>query len=324
MRTRVDWPLKSGKSVFLTFSLISFIYIVFGMYGHWTYGFLQRFTGDPEKLQFLETYENSAPDWRYFARERILEKYGNECNFFNLESARLGIQTTIPRESISLSCYTRDFNKLHSLLLWGDSHAQMLRYGLVNALPDNWQVLQVASTACRPNIEYDSSLEAYCNYSNNFATKVISETHPDVVILAQVFGHDPIKLKKISNFLKEKGVKKVVITGPTPQWNYDLPWIVLRYFWDSKLDRTSLGLRSDLFSLDDNLKVQLSELAGVTYVSLNDVFCNSQGCLMYLKNNKKNGLVSYDYGHLVPQASLFLAQNALAAAITSTINSNNN
>ena len=42
-----------------------------------------------------------------------------------------------------------------------------------------------------------------------------------------------------------------------------------------------------------------------------DFFCNEQGGLTYIGDDKKIGLTSYDYGHLSPIASEYLANELL-------------
>lgn len=45
--------------------------------------------------------------------------------------------------------------------------------------------------------------------------------------------------------------------------------------------------------------------------------CNAEGCLTYLGERMEDGLVTFDYGHLTPVASTFVAQHVLAPVIMS-------
>jgi len=71
----------------------------------------------------------------------------------------------------------------------GDSHAQMLYYGIKNNLPSDWQILMGVSSGCaaKPNISKPSSTQ-YCEQSNWFALQTIAKSKPDVVIVAQNLG----------------------------------------------------------------------------------------------------------------------------------------
>jgi len=47
------------------------------------------------------------------------------------------------------------------------------------------------------------------------------------------------------------------------------------------------------------------------FVNVMDVFCNSDGCLTYLGDDIKQGVTTWDYGHLTPVASDYLARQIL-------------
>ena len=46
-----------------------------------------------------------------------------------------------------------------------------------------------------------------------------------------------------------------------------------------------------------------------------NLFCNQDGCLVYLGDDKMAGLTSFDYAHLMPVASDYLAKNLLVPLI---------
>ncbi|MDZ4057014.1 MAG: acyltransferase family protein, partial [Polynucleobacter sp.] len=164
-----------------------------------------------EKTEFSKYFENSLPEWRYFNRENIRKKFREECDFYNIELYRQGRATQEPIPHIRSSCYSRDARFEKALFVWGDSHAQQLNSGLTQRMPTNWQVLQVASSGCNPEISTEKRSAAhYCETSNRFALTKIKELHPDVVIVAQNLHHDAGKMQIIAATLEGLGVGTVI------------------------------------------------------------------------------------------------------------------
>ena len=50
-------------------------------------------------------------------------------------------------------------------------------------------------------------------------------------------------------------------------------------------------------------------------MDLIDLFCNEDGCLVYLGNDPVSGMTYFDSHHLSPVASDYLAKNSLVKAI---------
>jgi hypothetical protein len=55
--------------------------------------------------------------------------------------------------------------------------------------------------------------------------------------------------------------------------------------------------------------------SGITFVDLIDLFCNTDGCLVYLGKDPVSGMTYFDSHHLSPVASDYLAKNSLVKAI---------
>jgi hypothetical protein len=192
----------------------------------------------------------------------------------------------------------------------------MLLYGLGRNMPQGWQILQIASSGCSPVVQLEKDLSDYCTYSNWFAMQAIQKAQPDVVIVGQRNGHNTEHMAAIAQELQKLGVKRVVFTGPSPHWRYDLPKIVLRKFWAATPQRTFVGVEQKVIEADKKLRANLVQNGAVRFVSIIDSFCNDEGCLIYLGEDKKTGVTSWDYGHLTPVASDFFASDALVEAIT--------
>ncbi|MFZ6692045.1 acyltransferase family protein [Undibacterium sp. SXout20W] len=291
----------------------------FGISGCQREGFFKNNPIEISRSDYLNYFENSLPDWKYFERTDMQRKFRADCDFYDIDQYRKGHATLVPRKSIASSCYTRNVSQDHAVLVWGDSHAQMLVDGLVNNLPENWQILLGVSSGCVPDpeIKFTSSTN-YCQQSNWFTLQTIAKTMPDVVIVAQNTDHSLEKMKLMTKSLKAMGIKKVIFTGPSPHWKQDLPKLVVRNFWrDYGKQRTWFGVNQDLATLDRELKERFPADSEVTFVSLMDVFCNADGCLIYLGSDRKLGITSWDYGHLTPVASDWLAKKALVEKVTS-------
>ena len=266
------------------------------------------------KSAFLNYFENSLPNWHFFERLGIPKLFAYECDFYDIDKYRSGNPTNIPVEKIDKSCYTRNSNQDKVVFIWGDSHAQHLRPGLSEKLPKNWQVLQVASSGCDARLGAKTNPENYCEQSNWFAFESIKQSQPDVVIIGQNQGHNLNNMLSIANTLQQIGIKKVIFTGPTPHWNKDLPSIVIN-LWENTPNFTKIGLDLNVVKLDNEILNTFPNTKKTHYVSLINELCNESGCQIFIGNDKKLGITSWDYGHLTPVASVKVARKKLIPLI---------
>ena len=269
-----------------------------------------------DQENFLAYFDNSRPEWRYFEREKILESLRDDCNYYDLDAYRNGNASTIPRKSISDSCHQKQFAKRHTAIIWGDSHAQHLYHGLAKFMPADWELLIVASSGCYAN-PYNTvdSDDNYCARSNFVAMQMIREIQPDVVVVGQNIDQSAETMRVIADALRGAGAKRVVFTGPTPHWTADLPQIIVRDLWPDAAQRSLRGLDMNIIRADARLKSETANDHAFTYVSIIDTFCDADGCLTYLGNDRKTGITSADYGHLTPLASEYLAEKSLAQIV---------
>lgn len=221
-----------------------------------------------------------------------------------------------PRQQIDASCYTPASNT--KVMVWGDSHAQQFSYGLREALPQDISLLQVASSGCEANLPGRATGgRKYCDRSNEFALEVMRKEKPEVLVIAQLEGHDSVNnLKELTRVATESGVKKVIVVGPVPRFDQNLYQLVIRKYWSQTPRRISSNLLPVPFETDKLLTQQYSNGAGgFEYLSAISVLCNQEGCLTYLGDDRKTGLVTFDYGHLTPLASVYFSKNALGPLI---------
>lgn len=306
--------IVSTNSIFLIALFASLSFISLGFYGYKEDGYAGRL--NIEKTSFLQNFENSAPNWSYFHKADHFKKYREDCNFYDIKKMLLGSPTHVPVDSISESCFTKNHNKLKTIFIWGDSHAQQLNYGLSETLPKEFEVLQVASSACRANLEAKENKDNYCEYSNWFALDQIQKIKPEFVIIGQHSGHEFDNMKKIQNKLKATGVKHVIFTGPVPNWTPNLPTIIARSL-PSPPSRTFAGLDKRSFKVDQKIIKKIQRGEGLNYLSLIDYFCNKDGCITYYNEDIAESITTHDYGHLSSIASFNLAKDVITPKILS-------
>lgn len=310
----VEKPFRSPAHIGTKSLGLLFVAAILGIVGFATYkndGFTFRMK---DREDFAQYFENAAPGMKYMTEHDLARRYRLDCDFFDLENYRHGRPTVDPRPEILSSCYTPTSNK--SVMLWGDSHVQQLRYGIEKVLPKEVSILQVASSGCFPYVPGpETAANKVCDTSNILALDVIERVIPKVVIIAQFSGIDTKNdIKSVVAKLKAYGVERVIVMGPVPRYEVSLYQIVLRQYWLHTPRRISTNLTQEPFDEDASLKGKYSKgEGGFKYISVIDELCNVDGCLSYLGQDMKKGLVSFDYGHFNAATSLFVVNNLIAS-----------
>ena len=200
------------------------------------------------------------------------------------------------------------------ILVWGDSHARMMSYGINQSIKSNpnWESLLIAAPGCSPAIVLDPRKSVdECTKINAFATSQIQKSHLDIVLLAQRDAWDPVKVDILFNALVKMGVKKVLYLGKSPEWTAKLPKIVMRKGW-LEVDRYSKsGLNFENLALDAIAKKQFQPNSQKQYIDLIGLFCRDEGCMVFLGSDIYTGLTSPDTNHLSAIASEFAAKELL-------------
>ncbi|MBJ2221066.1 acyltransferase family protein [Pseudomonas sp. MF7453] len=267
-----------------------------------------------DREEYAQYFNNYAPSWNYFKTHNTSETYRYDCDFYDMDSHLSGNATNEPKAQIAPSCYTPTSKSV--VMVWGDSHAQQLLYGLKQDLPSDVSLIQVASSGCVANIPNPQAPDKkYCDRSNTVALEVIHKVAPQILVIAQIGGHDMFNnLAALVERAKGYGVKHVIVVGPVPRYNTALHQMVIRKYWFNTPKRVNENFAGDIFPTDTWLKKRAST-AGFEYVSALDAFCNSEGCMTYVGDDRKTGLVTFDVGHLTSKASEFFARTALVPVI---------
>lgn len=304
----IEKPLRFGaygkqKTWFLIAAMIGIIFLGREIQNQSGMGY--RFTASAAYL---------GGDFQTQMRKNLEDDYRQNsaaCDFSQPEK-----KTNQPKADIAKSCYEVDPKK-QAVFLWGDSHAQMLGYGLRKNLPADWQLLQVASAGCRPNpMQSEDSNISYCERSNYIALEAIKKTRPQTVILAQSTAWKVSEVESLSATLKNLGVLRIVFVGQSPEWSDSLPTLMMRKQVVGIPERTKSGLVPETLVINERTKQLFATPAtGIAYVDLIDLFCNADGCLVYLGKDPVSGITYFDSHHLSPVASDYLAKKSLVKAI---------
>lgn len=309
----VERPIRFGhsKSAY-TFALIAAMTLIFSV-GLATYlydGFPKRFQSsknlsleDSEKLQQAKS--------RFLEMKAESDRYTKKCNFYNFVYEPN--ERDLERQSLPPSeCFTFNPDIQNTVFLWGDSHADMLHYGLSKHLPQNWQLLQVARADCAPKLVYSPrGMQDPCASMNNFALKAIESTKPKVVMLAQRNHWSASQIESLTTVLKKLGVQKIIYFGKSPEWYADLPKIVKRKMDDNIPRYSWASLNREAYKNNLSLKNNFPEVKNIMFFDIYEHFCNDSGCMVYLGEFPEYGITSPDTNHLSPIASEFLAKKSL-------------
>ncbi|MDA8605046.1 SGNH hydrolase domain-containing protein [Gammaproteobacteria bacterium] len=75
------------------------------------------------------------------------------------------------------------------------------------------------------------------------------------------------------------------------------------------INKNSLEIiNHELIETNKELGVEFSSDPEVSFIDIVDLFCDQDGCLVYLGDDVKAGITSYDYGHFTPIASEYVAE----------------
>jgi peptidoglycan/LPS O-acetylase OafA/YrhL len=217
---------------------------------------------------------------------------------------------TLPKKCLNLSGEG-------GVMVWGDSHAEAISRGFqAELLPENI----IVSSGCRPSFNQpvgnSSKLRVACDTANSLAKTVLVEANPSVVIVAMKNNHELVDWHNSIRVLKAHGVDKIIVIGPTPQFYPSLPLVYAREN-PSGVSLSTRKLDTDLIVTDKIMEELLNTYKGVDYVSLIKKLCFGEGAAMLCTVKIEGTLISFDYGHLHPHASVYLSNKHVLPLIKS-------
>ncbi|MEI8613995.1 acyltransferase family protein [Shewanella sp. PP-He15 brown] len=237
----------------------------------------------------------------------VKKQYKIECDFFD------GDAYIAKGSDIPALCTEKKHED--GIILWGDSHAQALSFGIRSHLKEGVDFYQVASSGCQPHVGSDNAttgeFKIACDRSNKAAIDAIARLKPSVVIMAQRYDHDKNHYEKIVEHLTTLGIKHIMLIGPVPQWQPSLPrTIALRHFDKNEQSFSDSSFDKKLLDIDNRMKARYENNNQANYISLLDVLCKGNECLAKVDDN--NTPLVWDYGHLSLDGSEYIAREVLS------------
>lgn len=194
-----------------------------------------------------------------------------------------------------------------TLLLMGDSHSEHLYPGLkdledaklLRVIKKNWGL-------CSP-ISPNELLKDKCRKELDETKKNIITLNPDIV----VFGAFWVASSNASNidnslaFLKNIGIKRVVLIGQVPLWEDLLPKVVYKEFIKNRTINLNVTIPERIKLSDatlssakkvDTILKNLTKKYEYDFVSAIDTLCNSDGCLVRV-GDKEGDIMQTDLTH---------------------------
>lgn len=202
-----------------------------------------------------------------------------------------------------------------TVMIWGDSHAAAIYPGLVKLQTQgNFQIAQYNATRCPSIFGYVSPNPDWKNENcialNETVRKQIHRLHPNTLIITAFWEYYALdSLPKTIQTLKKDGIKNIIVIGDVPFAKVELGSYISTN-WGKKeavTHRANIFLEDKARLSDKKLKEVLLS-AGVTYVSVVDALCDSEGCLTLVDETNPE-LTYIDTNHLSPAGAMVVLQS---------------
>lgn len=192
-----------------------------------------------------------------------------------------------------------------SFVVWGDSHAAHLMPGLRSVFGNDLNITQRSASLCPPIIGLQIDGRPHCKAINDMVAREISDNKPNTVLMSALWSVYPVReyLPGTIKFLKDNGVKNIILIGPFPVWKKTLI---------DTIEETGVnagrtvpwGMTDETRNLRGN-DAYLRELAkdnSITYISPLDTMCTESYCKAII-GHKHAYPVQFDFAHLTPEGS---------------------
>jgi hypothetical protein len=200
-----------------------------------------------------------------------------------------------------------------AVVVWGDSFAAAIHVGIFDFSGDRVRA-QFTASACPPLMDFTYEPRPFCPGINRFALKKIQELPgANVFLHAEWAGY--VELPGFSQSfsttlksLKAMGANPIVL-GEPPMWGTSLPKILAERQTESGLLPLTLfsTMLPHLTDIDDRM-AKTAEEAGVPFVRLVPLLCDTDGCKVISLVNGKATPVQWDSGHLTKEGSEMLGR----------------
>jgi len=199
-----------------------------------------------------------------------------------------------------------DICKSGPILIWGDSHAASLSYGMSSFK----KISQFTSSGCPPMLNSEILTRPHCQSINQYVFKYINKYKPKAVFL----NANWLKYKftqplthTLDALSKQNPTVEFFVLGGLPQWLPSLPSTMLRA--NLLLDGQENYIENKVFNKvkmkDDSISEIVKKLnqKNVRFISLLHLLCQSNSCLTQTKYPQIEP-IAFDYGHLTGSGSI--------------------
>ena len=207
------------------------------------------------------------------------------------------------------TCYSDAALKLG--LIWGDSHAAALSYGLRQEVGE---IAQLTASGCPPIADFVSSERPNCKSINEYVWHLIISKKPKIILLhadwlkydyAEVTAGLSSTIAKLRLLLPDTAI---VVVGGVPQWQPTLPIVV----WSKRLplapNTLSQPSQLEKLRLYDKSIAQVAASSGATFSSVLKAICRNDLCPVVVQSRGQIALTQFDYGHLTDVGSVYVAE----------------
>ncbi len=195
-----------------------------------------------------------------------------------------------------------------NFLLFGDSHAAHLSYGLTSVFPEI-AISQATASNCKPLLASRKSADAFCReLIANVFDRFLRDHHPDGVLLSALWEPaDARALGETVAYLNEAHLR-VYVAGPSATYDQSLPDLLVKasFRHDPGLPARHLALTASEFQTFDELLSNAALSNGAyRYLSLRQIMCPKARCIEYAMPGVP---MQFDASHFTEAGSLRIAQ----------------
>ena len=199
-------------------------------------------------------------------------------------------------------------DKTPSIVIWGDSHAAALSYGLREIFPS---AMQLTASACPPLAGLFFGRRLHCKEINDWTLDFIRNERPDYVLLGSNWLRDVRRIDYLRNTvrrIKEANAgTKIIILGGLPQWNTPVPEQIIKQGIDTREDKGIFNENRRVLQVDNTVS-QIAKSESAKFISLLEIACASDRCQALVKQDGALQPFAWDKSHLTAGGSVWLAK----------------
>lgn len=202
-------------------------------------------------------------------------------------------------------------------LIWGDSHAAALSYGVRKRFKG---ASQLTASVCPPLLGKTFDSRPHCRQINDYVLDVIGETAPHRVLLhANWYLYEINKVHRIDDLLaglertlvrlKEVSpASEIFVIGGVPQWEPELPIFIAETNTVSGDDTFLVNEWLDeINSIDEELRA-VAMRHSVRFLAPTDVLCRDSRCLTMTSYGDASMPTAWDGAHLTAGGSVYVVE----------------